>query len=65
MPSRTERYLAQFAREWGTRGVRAWHEGWWEIGRVTGDLLAPTIGAAPGAISMHQNATVAQSIVAS
>lgn len=47
------------------RGVRAWYEGWWEIGRVTGDLLAPTIGAAPGTISMHQNATVAQSIVAS
>lgn len=65
MPARTERYLAQFSREWGTRGVRAWHEGWWEIGRVTGDLLAPTIGAAPGTISMHQNATVAQSIVAS
>jgi kynureninase len=65
MPSRTETYLAQFAREWGMRGVRAWHEGWWEIGRVTGDLLAPTIGAAPGTISMHQNATVAQSIVAS
>lgn len=65
MPARTEAYLSQFAREWGTRGVRAWHEGWWEIGRVTGDLLAPTIGAAPGTISMHQNATVAQSIVAS
>lgn len=65
MPSRTETHLATFAREWGTRGVRAWHEGWWEIGRVTGDLLAPTIGAAPGTISMHQNATVAQSIVTS
>jgi kynureninase len=65
MPRRTESYLAQFAREWGTRGVRAWHEGWWEIGRVTGDILAPTIGAAPGTISMHQNATVAQSIILS
>lgn len=65
MPARTERYLSQFAREWGTRGVRAWHEGWWEIGRVTGDILAPTIGAPPGTISMHQNATVAQSIVLS
>lgn len=65
MPARTETHLATFAREWGTRGVRAWHEGWWEVGRVTGDLLAPTIGAAPGTISMHQNATVAQSIVTS
>lgn len=65
MPARTERHLATFAREWSTRGVRAWHEGWWEVGRVTGDLLAPTIGAAPGTISMHQNATVAQSIITS
>ena len=65
MPRRTRDYLQQFADEWDRRGVRAWHEGWWEIGCVTGDLLAPTIGAAPGTITMHQNATVAQSIAAS
>jgi kynureninase len=45
--------------------VRAWHEGWWEIGRATGDLLAPILGVPAGTISMHQNVTVAQSIVAS
>lgn len=65
MPLRTERHLATFAREWSTRGVRAWHEGWWEVGRTIGDILAPTIGAPAGTISMHQNATVAQAIVAS
>lgn len=65
MPARTETYLAQFAREWGTRGVRAWHEGWWEIGRETGNLLAPVLGVEPNTISMHQNATVAQASVAS
>src|SRR5262245_44295845 len=65
MPRRTRTYLQQFADEWSTRGVRAWHEGWWEIGRTTGDLLAPILGAAAGTISMHQNVTVAQAIVAS
>lgn len=65
MPRRTSAYLAKFADEWGGRGVRAWHEGWWEIGVQTGNLLAPTLGVAPGSITMHQNATVAQSIVAS
>jgi len=65
MPRRTRTYLQQFADEWSTRGVRAWHEGWWEIGRTTGDLLAPIVGAAAGTISMHQNVTVAQAIVAS
>ena len=65
MPRRTKTYLHQFADEWSTRGVRAWHEGWWEIGRETGDLLAPIVGAAAGSISMHQNVTVAQAIIAS
>jgi kynureninase len=65
MPRRTRRYLDQFATEWETRGVRAWHEGWWEIGVETGNLLAPILGVAPRSITMHQNATVAQAIVAS
>jgi kynureninase len=65
MPRRTATYLQQFADEWSTRGVRAWSEGWWESGRTTGDLLAPVIGVPTGAISMHQNVTVAQAIVAS
>jgi len=65
MPRRTRTYLEQFANEWDVRGVRAWHEGWWEIGHETGDLLAPVIGAVPGTISMHQNVTVAQGIIGS
>jgi kynureninase len=65
MPRRTRVMLEQFTDEWDRRGVRAWQEGWWEIGRETGNLLAPILGAAPDTITMHQNATVAQSIVAS
>jgi kynureninase len=65
MPRRAREHLRTFADQWDHRGVRAWHEGWWEIGRVTGDLLAPLIGVPTGTMTMHQNATVAQSIVAS
>jgi kynureninase len=65
MPKRARGYLQQFADEWDGRGVRAWHEGWWEIGRETGNLLAPLLGVARDTITMHQNATVAQAIVAS
>jgi kynureninase len=65
MPRRTAANLQQFADAWSGRGVRAWHEGWWEIGRETGNLLAPILGVAADTITMHQNATVAQSIVAS
>jgi len=65
MPRRASTYLQQFADEWSSRGVRAWYEGWWEIGRTTGDLLAPVLGVRPGTISMHQNVTVAMAIIAS
>jgi kynureninase len=65
MPKRTAAYLQEFAAAWSTRGVRAWHEGWWELGRETGNLLAPILGVPRDSISMHQNVTVAQAIVAS
>jgi kynureninase len=65
MPQSAERELLAYADEWRRRGVRAWHEGWWEVGRTTGDLLAPLLGVRPGTISMHQNVTVAQGVIAS
>ena len=65
MPRRAVANVHAFADIWMTRGVRAWSEGWWEMGRTVGDLLAPIIGAAPGTISMHQNASVAQGIIGS
>jgi kynureninase len=65
MPRSASGYLQEFAEMWSARGVRAWHEGWWEVGRETGNLLAPILGVAKNTISMHQNVTVAQGIVAS
>jgi len=62
MPRGVEDELATFAREWGERGVRAWHEGWWEMSAETGDLLAPLLGVRPGGVSMHQNVSVAAAI---
>lgn len=65
MPRRAASHLQTFADTWAARGVRAWSEGWWELGRTVADLLAPTIGAPAGSISMHQNVSVAQGIIAS
>jgi kynureninase len=65
MPRRATRYLQEYAEAWGTRGVRAWSEGWWEIGRTVADILAPTLGVKPGTVSMHQNVTVAMGVVGS
>ena len=65
MPSRARRYLQDYADAWDRRGVRAWHEGWWETGAEIGNLLAPLLGVAPRTVTLHQNATVAQAVVAS
>jgi kynureninase len=65
MPRRAKAYIQRFAEQWDTRGVRAWHEGWWEIGRETGNVLAPILGVPRDTIAMHQNATVAQAVAAS
>ena len=65
MPRRAADEVAAFANTWMTRGVRAWSEGWWELGQTVGDLIAPIVGAPPGSISMHQNVTVALGVVGS
>lgn len=65
MPRRTEARLAEFAETWRTRGVRAWHEGWWELGTEVGNLLAPVLGVPRNSISTHQNVTVAQGVIGS
>jgi kynureninase len=65
MPRRTAAALQEFADMWSSRGVRAWHEGWWELGRTTGDLLAPILGVAPGTITMHQNVSVIMGVIGS
>jgi kynureninase len=65
MPAEAQVRLEQFAREWATRGARAWGEGWWESPLRVGDLLGSIIGAPPGSTVMHQNVTVAEAIVLS
>ena len=65
MPRAVEASLADYARAWATRGVRAWEEGWWEMAVALGDRLAPLIGADPGTISLHENVTLTQAVIAS
>ncbi len=62
MPGAVHDEVEAFARAWGERGVRAWSEGWWEMAAETGDLLAPLLGVRPGAVSMHQNVSMAAAI---
>lgn len=62
MPRGVRDELERFATAWEERGVRAWHEGWWEMAVETGDLLAPILGVGPGEIAMHQNVSLAAAV---
>ncbi len=59
MPRGAAESLAEYARTWATRGVRAWEERWWEMGREVGDKVGIVIGAPAGSVSMHENVTTA------
>src|SRR5439155_637578 len=59
MPRRAAESLAEYARAWSTRGVRAWEERWWEMAREVGDRVGAIVGAPPGSVSMHENVTTA------
>jgi kynureninase len=65
MPRRTADHLAEYARTWATRGVRAWEERWWEMPIEVGNKIARIIGAPAGSVSMHENVTTAHMIVLS
>ena len=65
MPAAAEERVLEYARTWNTRGVRAWEEGWWDLPLTVGDQIARLIGAPPGSVSMHQNVTIAEAVVAS
>ena len=65
MPAAAELRLAEYARVWRTRGIRAWGEGWWTMPLDVGEQIARIIGAEPGTTVMHQNVTVAEAIVLS
>jgi len=65
MPAAAEERLAEYARMWKERGIRAWAEGWWEMPLTVGDQVGRIIGASPGSTVMHQNVAVAEAIVVS
>jgi len=44
--------------QWGTRLIRSWNEGWWELQLELGDLLAPLLGASPGEVMISDSTSV-------
>ena len=65
MPRGVPEKLAEYARDWGELGVKAWNRGWWELPVSVGDEIAPLINAGPGEVVMMPNVTIAQTAVLS
>jgi kynureninase len=65
MPRGAEVRLAEYARAWGERGIRAWGEGWWTMPMTVGDQVGRIVGAPPGSTVMHQNVAIAEAVVLS
>jgi kynureninase len=63
MPRSVPDRLAEYTREWATRGVRAWAERWWEMPVAVGDEIAPLLGAGAGEVAMVPTVSVAQAQV--
>jgi kynureninase len=63
MPRAVTDQLGDYAKEWATRGVRAWAQGWWDMPIRVGDEIAPLIGAGAGEVAMVPNVSIAQAQV--
>lgn len=65
MPRQAAERLAEFARMWAERGIRAWAEGWWATPWTVGDQVGRIVGAPPGSTVMCQNVAIAEAIALS
>jgi kynureninase len=65
MPRTVPEKLAEYARDWGDLGVKAWNRGWWELPVDVGNQIAPLVNADDGEIVMMPNVTIAQTAVLS
>src|SRR5437588_3132854 len=65
MPRGVYDSMHSYCDTWATRGVRAWEENWWMHSREIGDEIGAIMNAPAGSVSVHQNVTTCQAIVAS
>src|SRR5438309_8043839 len=65
MPRGVADSLREYAEMWATRGVRAWEEAWWGMALEIGNQIGALMNAPANSISLHQNVTQCQAVVAS
>lgn len=71
MPRGVYTKLNEFADTWATLGVRSWgtpafeNATWWDLKGAVGDKIAPLMGAPTKSVLVHENASIANSILLS
>ena len=65
MPRAVYDALHAYADVWATRGVRAWQERWWTLALEVGNEIGALMNAPADSISLHQNVTTCQAVIAS
>lgn len=65
MPAQAADDLADYARTWGGRGIRAWEERWMGVPAEVAGSLERLLNAPRGSVSLHPNVTVAQAVALS
>jgi kynureninase len=65
MPRGVADAMREYTDAWATRGVRAWADRWWMLAREVGDEIATLLNAPAGTVSIHQNVTQCEAVVAS
>lgn len=69
MPKGVYDSLHTYADTWGTLGVSSWGKSydenptWWDLNGHVGDKIAPLMGAPANSVLVHQNASIANSIL--
>ncbi|MGF1507554.1 MAG: aminotransferase class V-fold PLP-dependent enzyme [Anaerolineae bacterium] len=63
MPRGVYDSLREYADMWAAHGVTAWGKAWWDLNGQVGDKIAPLMGAPAGSVLVHQNASIANSIL--
>src|SRR5579884_3579795 len=65
MPRAAQQALNEYTEVWATRGVRAWEETWWMLAHEVGGMIERLMNAGVNTVSLHQNVTQCQAVVAS
>lgn len=65
MPKGVSEAMQSYCDIWASRGVRAWEDKWWMLGLEVANQIAELMNAPANSVSVHQNVTQCQAVVAS